>query len=38
LGVHGLDQQLEIWGALVLVKNFLRTSRGEVRKKKAERH
>jgi hypothetical protein len=33
-----LDRLLEIWDGPVLVQIFLRTSRGEVRKKKAERH
>jgi len=33
-----LDALLEIWDGPELIKNVLRTSTGEVRKKKAETH
>jgi transposase InsO family protein len=36
--VHVLDHLLEVWSGPELVKTVLRTSKGEVRKKKAEVH
>lgn len=36
--VHVLDNLLEVWDGPELVKNVLRTTRGEVRKKRAEPH
>jgi transposase InsO family protein len=36
--VHVTDTVLEVWSGNELIKNVLRTTEGEVRKKKAERH
>jgi hypothetical protein len=36
--VHVTGSVLEVWSGNELIKNVLRTSDGEVRKKKAERH
>jgi len=36
--VRVLENLLEVWDGPELIKNVLRTSKGEVRKKKAERH
>jgi hypothetical protein len=35
--VHVTDRLLEVWSANNLIKTAVRTSRGEIRKKRAER-